>query len=224
MFHVKPAGQRRPCGAPAETIADARALLGDMIPVSRETEARLEAFVAALAGWNARINLIAPGELARVWTRHVADSAQLLPLVPTGARRLADLGSGAGFPGLVLAILSGIETHLVESDRRKAAFLAEAARLTAAPVQVHAARAEALAPLAADIVTARALAPLPDLLALAAPHLAPGGACLFLKGIRAEAELTAARQRWKMRIERFPSRTDPRATILRLSEVAPVIA
>lgn len=223
MFHVKHPGRPSRGAAATESIAEFRATLGDTVPVSRETEARLEAFVAALVAWNARINLIAAGELARIWTRHVADSAQLLPLLPAGARRIADLGSGAGFPGLVLAILAGIETHLVESDRRKAAFLAEAARLSAAPVRVHAARAEALAPLDADIVTARALAPLPELLPLAARHLAQGGACLLLKGARVEAELTAARQRWKMRIERFPSRTDPNATILRLSEVAPVI-
>lgn len=224
MFHVKHRERQGAGAAPAEAIADLRAAICGAVEVSRETGARLEAFIAALAAWSARINLIAPGELVRVWTRHVADSAQLLPLVPASARRLADLGSGAGFPGLVLAILSGIETHLVESDRRKAAFLVEAARLSAAPVRVHAARAEALAPLAADIVTARALAPLPELLPLAARHLAPGGVCLLLKGARAEAELTAARQGWRMRIERFPSRTDPHATILRLSEVAPVIA
>lgn len=221
MKHPGPSG-RAP--APAETIAELRALLGEAVAVPRETGARLEAFVATLAAWNSRINLIAPGELGRVWTRHIADSVQLLPLMPTGARRLADLGSGAGFPGLVLAILSGIETHLVESDRRKAAFLAEAARLSGALVRVHAVRAEALDPLGADIVTARALAPLPELLPLAHRHLAPGGICLFHKGARAEAELTAAQRGWRMRVERLPSRTDPHATILRLSEVAPVIA
>lgn len=148
------------------------------------------------------------------------DSAQLLELLPpppTGrARVIADLGSGAGFPGLVLAILGAGEVHLIESDARKAAFLREAARAAAAEAAVHHGRIEALAPVAADVVTARALAPLADLVALAVPWLAPGGVCLFLKGRGAERELTAARKAWKMRAERIPSRTDPAGVILRL--------
>jgi 16S rRNA (guanine(527)-N(7))-methyltransferase RsmG len=182
----------------------------------------LEAYVALLARWNPRINLVSPRDLPRLWERHIADAAQLAPLIPPGTTRIADLGSGAGLPGLILAIVTGIDTHLVERDQRKAAFLREAARETAAPATIHAADAAMLTPLGAEVVTARALAPLPVLLPLAVRHLRPGGALLFPKGAAAEAELTAAAPAWTMRIERFPSRTDPAATILRLSEVARV--
>lgn len=185
-----------------------------------QAQPALEAYAALLARWNERINLVSPRDLPRLWERHIEDSAQLVPLIPPGTRRIADLGSGAGLPGLVLALLTGLETHLVERDQRKAAFLREAARVTAAPATVHAADAATLPSLAADLVTARALAPLPVLLSLAARHLAPGGICLFPKGAGVEAELTAARPAWTMRVERFPSRTDPAATILRLTEVA----
>jgi 16S rRNA (guanine(527)-N(7))-methyltransferase RsmG len=184
------------------------------------SDARLAAYVELLRRWNPRINLVSPRDLARLWDRHIEDAAQLVPLIPAATRRIVDLGSGAGFPGLVLAVLTGIETHLVERDQRKAAFLREAARICHAPASVHAADAGTLPSLAADLVTARALAPLPDLLPLAARHLAPAGTCLFPKGATAEAELTAALADWTMRIERFPSRTDPTATILRLTEVA----
>jgi 16S rRNA (guanine527-N7)-methyltransferase len=143
-----------------------------------------------------------------------------VPLIPPGTRTLADLGSGAGLPGLVLAILTGLPAHLVERDRRKAAFLREAVRATAAPATVHPADAATLSPLAVDLVTARAVAPLPDLLPLVARHLTPGGAALLPKGVAADAELTAAAPLWTMRVERFPSRTDPAATILRLTEIA----
>lgn len=181
---------------------------------------RLTIYAELIARWSPRINLVAPGDLPRLWDRHIADAAQLVPLIPHGTRAIADLGSGAGLPGLVLAILTGLPTHLVERDRRKAAFLREAARTTAAPATVHAADAATLPPLNADLVTARALAPLTELLPLVAPHLAPGGAALLPKGAAVEAELTAAAPLWTMRLERFPSRTDPAATILRLTEVA----
>jgi 16S rRNA (guanine527-N7)-methyltransferase len=180
----------------------------------------LAAYAALLSRWTARINLVSPRDLQRLEERHINDAAQLVPLIPQGTRRIADLGSGAGFPGLVLALLTRVETHLVERDRRKAAFLREAVRVTGAPATVHAADAAALPPLDADLVTARALAPLPALLPLSARHLAHGGTCLFPKGASAEAELTAASRDWTMRVERFPSRTDPAATILRLTEVA----
>ena len=150
------------------------------------------------------------------------DSAQLASLLPTEASRLIDLGSGAGFPGLVLAIMTGHSVQLVEADARKAAFLSEAARLTGTNATVHVARAESLRLQPADVVTARALAPLPRLLALAAPLLAPDGVCLFPKGRTVADELTAARRQWHMQVERFPSRTMPSATILRLCEIRPV--
>lgn len=191
-------------------------------PVTAGAAGALELYESLLRRWNARINLVSPRDLARFRERHVDDAAQLVPLIPQATRRIADLGSGAGLPGLVLAILTGLETHLVERDQRKAAFLREAARLTGAPATVHAGDAATLPPLGADLVTARALAPLPALLPLAVRHLAPGGACLFPKGATAEAELTAARPDWTMHVERFQSRTDPSATILRLTEVARV--
>lgn len=189
-------------------------------PLPARHQPALDAYAALLARWNQRINLVSPRDLPRLRERHIDDAAQLVPLILPRTRRIADLGSGAGLPGLILAILTGLETHLVERDQRKAAFLREAARLTKAPATVHAADAATLPPLEADLVTARALAPLPTLLPLALRHLAPGGACLFPKGATAEAELTAARAGWTMTIERFPSRTHPEATILRLSEVA----
>lgn len=184
-----------------------------------ETKERLETFLALLLRWNARINLVAERDPAAIWHRHIEDSLQLLPLLPqTGP--LADLGSGAGFPGLVLALATSRETHLVESDRRKAAFLVEAASRLALPhVTVHPVRIESvtLPPVAA--LSARALAPMTELLPYAAKFLAPGGVALFPKGRSAEAELTAALRNWTMRVERFESRTDPTATILRLSDI-----
>jgi 16S rRNA (guanine(527)-N(7))-methyltransferase RsmG len=152
----------------------------------------------------------------------VVDSLQLMPLLPGGDGPIVDLGSGAGLPGLVLAAATGRETHLIEADRRKSAFLIEAARSLNLPkVTLHPTRIEAARPPMAAVVTARALAPLPVLLAYARRLLAPGGVALFPKGKTAADELTAAAPDWHMRVERFPSRTDPAATILRLSEIRP---
>jgi 16S rRNA (guanine527-N7)-methyltransferase len=186
--------------------------------------ARLDIFAAMLLRWNETVNLIAPGDAAALRQRHIEDSLQLVPFMRqtmgAGPERAIDLGSGGGFPGLVLAIATGIAFDLIEADQRKAAFLREAARATGAPVTVYAQRIEAAGLPPAGIVTARALARLPRLLALAAPKLAPGGCCLFMKGAGVEAELTEATREWHMRVERFPSRTDPSAKILRISEIA----
>jgi 16S rRNA (guanine527-N7)-methyltransferase len=190
--------------------------------VSRETRQRLAAYVDLLLRWQRTIHLISQHDVEQVWTRHIADSLQLVPLIPPQADRGIDLGSGAGLPGLVLAIATGIPFDLVEADHRKAAFLREAARLTAAPASVHASRIEAAAIPRAPLITARALAPLDTLLGWAAPLLAPGGSCLFPKGRGVEDELTAAAARWHMHILRTPSRTDPSATILRISEIGSV--
>ena len=187
--------------------------------VNPALRARLDAYAGLLLRWNARINLIAPSTAASVWQRHIEDSLQLAPLCPDDPGDAADLGSGAGLPGLVLALATGRTFTLVEADRRKAAFLAEAIRVTGAPARVVCARIAELAPLGATLITARALAPLPDLLALAAPHLADGGMLLLPKGAQASAELTNARREWHMRAEAFPSRTSREATILRLSEL-----
>nr|WP_264185597.1 16S rRNA (guanine(527)-N(7))-methyltransferase RsmG [Roseicella aerolata] len=179
-------------------------------------------FVALLLRWNARINLTAERDEAAIWQRHVVDSLQLAPLVPAMEGPLVDLGSGAGFPGLMLALTTGRETHLVESDRRKSAFLIEAARVLNLPrMKVHPTRIEAATLPPAAILTARALAPLADLLPHAHRILAPGGTALFPKGRTAEQELTDAARGWIMHIERFASRTEPSATILRLSEIRP---
>ncbi len=183
------------------------------------TLARLVAYADLLVRWQARINLVGPDTVADLWRRHMLDSAQLFPRLPPGCRRVVDFGSGAGFPGLVLAVMGAPDVHLVESDTRKAAFLREAARVSATQVTVHVGRIERLPPLGADVVTARALAPLAKLLELAAPHLAPGGRCLFLKGRGAEDELTAARKEWMITADRTPSVTDPSGLILELGEI-----
>jgi 16S rRNA (guanine527-N7)-methyltransferase len=173
-----------------------------------------------LRKWQRAVNLVASATLPDVWRRHFLDSVQLWPYLPPSARRVVDLGSGAGFPGLVLAILGAPDVQLIESDARKAAFLQEVARITATPVTIHRDRVESVPPLGADVVTARGCAPLPRLLELAAPHLAPGGVCLFLKGRNVNAELTEALKKWNMRIDRFASRSDPRGVILRLEAVS----
>ena len=190
--------------------------------VPRETEAKLREFVALLVRWNARINLTAERDEAAIWQRHVLDCVQLTPLLPPIEGPLVDLGSGAGFPGLILALASQRETHLVESDRRKSAFLIEAARvLGLARVTIHPTRIDATSLPPAAVLTARALARLVDLLGHAHRLLAPGGVALFPKGRNAAQELTDASAAWIMRVERFPSRTDSAATILRLSEIHP---
>jgi 16S rRNA (guanine527-N7)-methyltransferase len=190
--------------------------------VSRETRETLAQFAALLLRWNRTVNLIARGDEPDLWARHIADSLQLVPLIPPGAGRAVDLGSGAGFPGLVLAIVTRLPFDLVESDQRKAAFLREAVWATGAPVTVHAARAESVTLPPAPLVTARALAPLPRLLALAKPLLAADGVCLFLKGSSAASELTAAATEWHMQVTRVPSQTAPDACILRISDIARV--
>lgn len=186
--------------------------------VSRETLAALEAYAALLEKWNRRINLVGRETLPDLWRRHFLDSAQLLPLLPDPpagrSRVIADLGSGAGFPGLVLAILGAGELHLIESDRKKCAFLREAARAAGVGVEIHAQRIEEVEGLQADVVTARALAPLEKLVAYARPLLRPGGLALFLKGRGAEEELTALGGPATMAVGRTPSRSDDAGVIL----------
>ncbi len=181
---------------------------------------RLRVYLDVLTKWNRAVNLVGRGTLADAWRRHMLDSAQLIPLLPPPPgdrpRRIVDLGSGAGFPGLVLAILGAGEVHLIEADRRKATFLREAARQTGTDVRIHAARIADAGPLAADVVTARALARLAELLRLAAPFLRPGAIGLFPKGAGAARELTEAEKAWRLSVECFPSRSDPRGTILRV--------
>jgi 16S rRNA (guanine527-N7)-methyltransferase len=180
---------------------------------------RLRNYIDLLLRWNRTINLIARGDEPNVWDRHIADCLALLPLLPPDFARAIDLGSGAGLPGLVLAIATVRPFDLVEADRRKAAFLREAARATGAPATIHAARIETISLPPAPLITARAVAPLPTLLQWATRFLAPGGVCVFPKGRTAATELTAAAAQWHMHVDRFPSPTDPQATILRISEI-----
>lgn len=188
-------------------------------PIDQPTMQRLRFFASLVEKWNPRINLIARADLPYIWHRHIDDSAQLAPLFPRNASRFVDIGSGAGFPGLVLAIVTNMHADLIEADQRKAAFLREAARLTAAPVTVHPMRIEQAHVQPTNVLTARALAPLPHLLRLAERFLTRDAVCLFPKGGTADAELTTATQQWHMRIERFASKTASGATILRLSEI-----
>jgi 16S rRNA (guanine527-N7)-methyltransferase len=191
------------------------------INVSRETLPRLAVYAALLEKWQAKINLVGPATLPDLWRRHFLDSAQLLPLLPAATGTLADLGSGAGFPGLVLAIMTDWRVHLLDSDQRKCAFLRQVAvdcgivdRVT-----IHPKRIEQVTGLAADVVTARACAPLAELLELAEPFIGEKGTGLFLKGAQAEEELTQAQRHWTMRLDRRESISDPAGTILIVSHL-----
>jgi 16S rRNA (guanine527-N7)-methyltransferase len=187
--------------------------------VSRETLARLGVYAELLIAWNRRINLVGPGTIGDLWRRHILDSAQLRPLIPPTTHVLVDLGSGAGLPGLILAILGIPEVHLVEADQRKCVFLREAARVTGAKVTLHANRLDKVTGIRADVVTARAFAPLPDLLDKAAPLIDIHSILLFLKGKTVREELTQAGKGWKMRATLHPSLSVPSGTVLRLEQV-----
>ncbi len=189
--------------------------------VSHETFVRLEAIAELLVRWQKTINLIAPASVPDLWQRHIGDSLQLLHHAPENARRWVDLGSGGGFPGLVIAAVlverEGAEVLLVESDTRKAAFLREAARVASLPVQVYPQRIEAVAATLApgtDVVSARALAPLPRLLDLVSPFLGAGALGLFPKGRDAARELTEARKGWTLDVSEATSLSDPEGRIL----------
>ena len=234
--------------------------------VPRETLSRLSTYVNLLIEWNQRLNLVAPSTIPDVWRRHVWDSAQLAPLIPAHARTIVDLGSGAGFPGMVLAILldtpslpslrsasppqagaksftnafpppvqrgrgtaakaaveggSRLTVHLIESTQKKCRFLEEVAAATNAPVKVHPTRAEDVKGLKADVITARAVAPLDRLLALAHPFFTPATIGVFLKGRSLNDELTRATESWRFESSRIPSRSDPSGTILRVTGLTP---
>jgi len=198
---------------------DRRAALR-LTPVSRETEDRLNRFVALLLAWRARVNLIASSTIPHLWTRHIADSLQLLALAPQ-ARCWVDLGSGGGFPGLVLgcalAERFGATVHLIESNARKAAFLREVTRELRIPTIVQCERIEDFTireSVTPDVVTARALAPLPRLLELIQPLLAKGAVALLLRGQDVEAELTDATRCWKITADLVPSKTSSEGCIL----------
>jgi 16S rRNA (guanine527-N7)-methyltransferase len=192
-----------------------------LTPVSRETSQRLDRFVPLLLQWQRTTNLIAPSTVPHLWTRHIADSLQLLDLAPR-AKIWVDFGTGAGFPGLmiacVLAEIPGAMVHLVERNAKKAAFLREALRVTGAPALVHACSIEEVAatfPAPVDVVTARAIAPLKTLLDQCFPLLGKSHATtLFPKGQNAQLELAEAAKFWQMDAELVPSRTDPKGRIV----------
>lgn len=180
----------------------------------------LRRYVELLLRWNRAINLIGRRDAPFVWTRHIADSLQLAQLWRGPPAQAIDLGSGAGFPGLVLAIACGVPFILVEQDQGKAAFLREAARVTNAPATVVASGIEDAALPRVPLVTARGLAPLPRLLAYAERLLTPDGECLFLKGRAVDREIADATPRWSMRLEQIPSRSDGNGVVLRIRDVA----
>ena len=196
-----------------------------LTPISRETETRLDFYLDLLRQWQAKTNLVAPSTLPHLWTRHVADSLQLVTLAPT-ARTWVDLGSGGGFPGIVLACAlaerPGARVHLVERNSKKAAFLREALRIISAPGIVYATGIEDIVdsiegPI--DCVTARALAPLHQLIGFAEPLVRKGAKALFLKGQDVEAELTEATKYWNIKPNLHASLTGGQGWIVELDHI-----
>jgi 16S rRNA (guanine527-N7)-methyltransferase len=189
--------------------------------VSRETLARLKAYGGLLTDWNARHNLVSQASLADLWQRHMLDSAQLAPLVPAGAKTLADLGSGAGFPGLVLALLleGRVKVTLFEATRKKCDFLAAAADKMRLAVEIRRERIEESQAEPFDVVTARACAPLAKLLGYAQHFAGSRTVSLFLKGQNVEAELTEAHKFWRMKLTRHPSQTHAESAVLEVSQL-----
>lgn len=203
------------------SVYDARMVTVRQQPDSR-ANAALAAYAELLRKWNATINLVSATDLPLLWPRHIEDSLQLGSIAGPLPHRAIDLGSGAGFPGLILAIAFGIQFDLIEQDQRKAAFLREAVMVTGAPAQVHAMKIEQAKLPPAPLVVSRALAPLPALLRFARPLLTEDGFCLFHKSRAAETEITDAERHWSMKIDRIPSQTDTNGMILRVSDLRPI--
>lgn len=202
--------------------------MGDLqvagINVSRETYDKLRAFEALTAKWTRKINLISASTTNDIWRRHITDSAQIFPHAPEAASTWVDLGSGGGFPGIVLAILAAehrpvIRLTLVESDQRKATFLRTAVRELGLGTKITPDRIENIPPQLADVVSARALAPLSGLLGMVSRHLADGGTALLPKGKQTRQELAEARKNWRFELEDRPSITDPEARILAFQRI-----
>lgn len=184
-----------------------------------------QAWKDLLERWNARINLVSKAAMGGFWTRHALDSWQLWPLVPENTQTILDLGSGAGFPGLALAIgckrAGRGHVTLVESAGKKANFLKTVIRELELPADVWADRAENLPPQAFDLISARAFAPLPRLLTYAQPFWGEGSIALLLKGMNAKSELTEAQESWEFNVVEYPSQSDPEGVILRISDLKP---
>jgi 16S rRNA (guanine527-N7)-methyltransferase len=207
-------------------LAADRAKALQLTPVSHETLARLDRFAELLIHWQKSVNLVATSTLPELWTRHIADSLQLLMLIEA-PNLWIDLGSGAGFPGMIIGCMlaeqPGTEVHLIESNQKKAAFLREAVRVTGAPAKVHATRIEDFAASfsgRADVVSARALAPLTELFKLAYPLLKTGAIGVFPKGQDVGAELTKASKYWKFQYDLVPSLTNPEGQIVVVQNIA----
>ncbi len=207
-------------------VPDAIRLEFERLNVSRESLAGLETYVVTLEQWQKRINLIGPSTVDDIWFRHILDGAQLLAHLPKSPVRLADLGSGAGIPGLVLSLAAGHQADLYESNGRKVAFLNEVIRKTRCPARTIHSRIESAAQDASknpvEWVVSRALAPLPLLLEYTAPFLALGAKALFHKGQDVDAELTEATKYWKIKSHMYPSLTDSKAVILEIEEAVRV--
>ena len=183
-------------------------------PVSHETLEKLERYAALLTEWNAKFNLVADSTLPQIWRRHFLDSAQLMNFVPKGARTFADLGSGAGFPGIVLGILGAQKIYLIESTGKKAEFLRTVVSALDINAEILKTRIEDLKNFSVDIVTARALKPLPELLALAKPLMRKTSMAILLKGQHVDVELTESTKYWRFDCETFPSLSDSSGRIL----------
>jgi 16S rRNA (guanine(527)-N(7))-methyltransferase RsmG len=198
------------------SLSDFRRLTG----VSRETADRLEAYSDLLERWQRRINLVSTASLGDRWRRHFLDAAQLVPLIAGPPRRIADIGSGAGFPGLVLALMGAGPVDLIESDGRKCAFLSEAVRITGAPARViHGRAEEATLDAPAEVITARGFGPIERILDVTEPIAGPETIYLLPRGRNASERLTDSSKQTNMRIERYASITEPGGVILRLTEV-----
>jgi 16S rRNA (guanine527-N7)-methyltransferase len=205
-------------------MKDGRKRFLEIFEPSNLEMSKLDAFVATLIKWNPRINLVAANSLSDVWTRHIIDSAQLFEPHSVGCVTWLDLGSGGGFPGFVIAALAearapGLKVRLVESDQRKAAFLRAVSRETTTGVEVIVGRAEEIEPQSADIVSARALAPLSRLLDYAERHLVSGGRCAFLKGETHEPELREALAKWQFTYQKESSLSHPSGTVLSIGDL-----
>ena len=188
--------------------------VGKLLNVSRETINQFQFYLTLLEKWQRSINLVSKNTLIDAWQRHILDSAQLAALYPPNTKRILDVGSGAGFPGLVLAIMGGAEVILVESDHRKAAFLSTAIRLLGLSTEVYNKRIETLPNLSADVITSRAVAPLPKLLKLVKNQVTSENVCLFLKGETVEEELTQLQSYSNMTLRTYPSLSGPKGVVL----------
>lgn len=194
------------------------------IDVAPEIIARLKIYNRLLSEWNSAINLVSSDTLKDTWSRHFLDSAQLLPLIPPDTASLADIGSGAGFPGLVLAIMGVDGVTLIERDTKKAGFLRTVAGETGTKIEILNVDVASIERRSFDVITTRAVAELSELLKMAEKLLKPSTICLFLKGKNLDPELAKAQKLWAMNLRRMPSASDPEGILLRLTDVKKVVS